>query len=182
MSYGILIKSRVAAEDVTAWNRSAIAGSTVNIDNGNVFFLATKSTTSGEAEVWAVTKASGSTMTNMWMAASPDTVVTTVSGNYKYKGLNSDPRNFTNLGGEVMDAFKPQVGDVVRMSSDAISGSPSTGAFVCPVDNSYVLTFAASQTASALALGLLKETYISIGSGAIDTQRVLAYDFVVLAN
>ena len=179
MSYNILIQNAVQAMNIDALNRSAIC-TTANIDNGNVFYLATKSATAGEGEVWTATQpatasglklsfalvgttyisiADGSIGTqrvtayelecvdnssNLWMAYSPE-IVTVVSGTKKYRGLNPDPREFTNLEDEVFTAFKPQVGDIVTMTADGI-GSTAIGSntFVVAKTGQYKLDFAAS--------------------------------------
>lgn len=182
MSHAILIQNRVAAASVDSYNRSAIAGSAVDLDNGNVFRLDSQSATSGESEVWAVTAptTSGSTMNNLWMAYSPEVVVT-VSGTKQYKGIDPDPQDFYNLGGKVFDAFKLQVGDIITLTGDALSGSAES-AYANSATGVYKLAWGASQTASALSLRYLATTYVSLATGAIDTQRVTAYKFEVIAN
>jgi hypothetical protein len=181
-THAILVQNRVAAMTVDSFNRSAIAGSAVDIDNGNVFRLDTQSTTSGEAEVWAVTAptTSASTLNNLWMAYSPEVVVT-VSGNSQYKGLDPDPRNFVNLGGKVFDAFQPQVGDIITLTDPALTGSAES-AYANSSNGVYTLTWGASVTASAFSLKYLATTYVSLATGAINTQRVTAYKFQVVAN
>jgi hypothetical protein len=180
-NHGILVMNKCAAEDVKAWNRSAVAGSAVDIDNGNVFRLDSYSTTSGESEVWAVTapSASGSTLNGLWMAASPE-VPLTVDGTLQYRGLNQDPRRFYNVGAKTFDAFKPQVGDIVTLSADNLTSTLNT--YVNSADGVYTLAWSASVVASSLTLKYLATTYNSIGSGAIDNQRATAYKFVVVAN
>ena len=182
MANGVVIKNRVAAMNVDSYNRSAVTGSGVDIpiNNGYVFRLDSQSGSSGYEEVWAVEKcsANASTLNNLWMAYSSENVLTA----NKYKGIDPDPRSFTNVGGLVFDAFKPQAGDVITMTAADISGSPSTGDYVNSTSGSYTLTWSATQTTNSLSMKLLKETYISIGSGAIDSQRVLAYKFAVVAN
>jgi hypothetical protein len=178
MSYNVLVQNSVQAMNIDALNRSAIG--TANIDNGNVFYLATKSTTAGEGEVWTATQpATGSGLkisfkllgttylsipdgtigtqrvtayelecvdntTGLWMAYSPE-VVTVVSGTLKYKGLNNDPRNFTNLSGDILDAFKPQVGDIVTMTADGI-GTTALGSntYAVAKDGQYKLDWASA--------------------------------------
>ena len=58
----------------------------------------------------------------IWMAYSPEVVVT-VSGSNKFKGIDPDVRNFVNLNGDVFSAFKPQVGDILKMTVDGITGN-----------------------------------------------------------
>ena len=177
--HAVLIKNRVAAMNVDSYNRSAKAGSSVDLDNGYVFRLDTQSSTSGETELWTPTAptANGSTLDELWMACSPE-----ISWTSSYRDLTPDPRQAYNPGGSPLDAFRPAVGDIVTISSDGISGSPSTGSYVVPESGSYIMKWSATQTDSALALKLVKETYISIGTGAIDNQRKLAYKLEVVAN
>jgi hypothetical protein len=78
------------------------------------------------------------------MAYSPE-VVTVVSGTLKYKGLNNDPRNFTNLSGDILDAFKPQVGDIVTMTADGF-GTTALGSntYAVAKDGQYKLDWASA--------------------------------------
>lgn len=178
MSYAILVQDAVQAMNIDALNRSAKGSA--NIDNGNVFYLATKSTTAGEGEVWTATQpatasglkfsckligttyvsiADGSIGTqrvtayqlevvdnssNLWMAYSPE-VVTVVSGTKKYKGINPDPRDFTNLSGEVFTAFKPQVGDIITITADGIGDTPiGTNTYAVAKNGQYKLDWASA--------------------------------------
>ena len=50
----ILVQNSVQAMNIDALNRSAIGSA--DIDNGNIFYLATKSATAGEGEVWTATQ------------------------------------------------------------------------------------------------------------------------------
>ena len=184
-NHGILLKKSVAAQDVLAWNRYALAGSAVDIDNGNVFRLDAQNTagTSSYEEVWDVSaaSASASTLNNLWMAGT-EKVNLLSDGTHSYLGLNDDPRLFYNIGGKVFDAFKPQPGDIIELSSDAFSNTISGSAFANSASASYELAFGAAQVANSLSFGVLATVYFSIGSGAIDTQRVTAYKLVCLAN
>lgn len=54
MAYAVLVQDSVQAEDIKALNRSAVCAA--NVDNGNIFYLATKSATAGEGEVWTATQ------------------------------------------------------------------------------------------------------------------------------
>ena len=46
-THAVLIKNQIAAADVRSYNRSAVAGSAVDLDNGNVFRLDSVSTQTG---------------------------------------------------------------------------------------------------------------------------------------
>ena len=181
MVYGILIKNRTQSMTDDSKNRSVQAAA--DIANGGVFRLDAQGSQSGSAaEVWSATAAAVGTYDGLWMAASPEVVITSS----KYKGIDPDPRNFVNPAGYVFDAFKPCVGDVITLSSYGISGSPSTGDYVTSGSQAYTLLWASSGSINPfggrLTMKLLAETYVSIGTGAIDNQRVLAYKLQVLFN
>lgn len=178
MAKAILVQDAVQAMNIDALNRSAIGSA--DIDNGNVFYLATKSSTDGEGEVWTATQpttgsglkislkllgtsyvsiADGSigsqrtiayqfevadNSSGLWMAYSPETVTIVTASGKKYKGLTPDPREFTNLSGEVFSAFKPQVGDILTITTDGISGTKSTNTYAVAANGAYALAWAAS--------------------------------------
>jgi len=184
MANGILIKNQVAAADNRALNRSAVAGSSVDINNGSVFHLpSVVSASAGYKEVWntQVISTDADDLKNLWVACGKENVVTT-SGTSKYRGIDPDVRNFTNLGGDVFDAFKPQVGDIITLSADALGGSPSTGDYVASGSSAYTMSWTATSSASSLTFYLLEETYISLATGGIDNQRVLAYRLECVNN
>jgi len=178
-NHGVLKLDMVMAKNVDSLNRSAFAGSATDIDNGYAFQLLTKGSGSS-AEAWVVSAASSATG-DMWMACSPE-IPDLVNGTKVYRGLSPDPRDFYNRGGYVFDAFKPQVGDIITLSADGISGSPSSGSYVNAVSGSYILAWGAGIASTTLTLKLIKETYISLATGAIDDQRELAYQLEVIAN
>jgi hypothetical protein len=179
MTYGICILDRVVAKNIDSLNRSAV--SATNIDNGWVVVLDTKSTAAGQSEVWTATLPATGSLKNLWMAYTPEIVATT-SGSYIYRGIDPDPRNFTNLATYIFDVFKPQVHDIITLTGDCLAGTKGSNAFVNATDSTggYKLYWGATQTSSVLSLHLLATTYISIGSGAIDNQRVTAYQFEVV--
>ncbi len=176
-NHGILIPEALASTNVDSFNRSVV--STVDLDNGNVVVLSGKSSTAGEGEVWsAYTPSTGSGLTGLWMIYGDEIVVT----DSKYKGLNPDPRSFYTASGKVVSAFKPQLGDIIVLTTDALSGSyVGSGSVTTHINASnsggIELVWGTSQTASVLSFALVEVTYVSIGSGAIDSQRETAYRF-----
>jgi len=72
-------------------------------------------------------------------------------------------------------------GDVITLTSDALDSS-TEAAFANATTAVYTFTWGAAVVADAMCLRYLATTYISIGSGAIDSQRVEAYKFEVLNN
>lgn len=177
-NHAILVQDSVQAMNIDALNRSAIGSA--DIDNGNVFYLATKSATAGEGEVWTATQpatASGLKLslhllgttyisiadgsigtqratayqfevadnsTGMWMAYSPEVVTIVTASGKKYKGLTPDPRDFTNISGEVFDAFKPQVGDIITMTADGITGTIGSNTYAVAANGAYTLAWASA--------------------------------------
>jgi len=180
MSHAVLIKNSVAAADNRVYNRSVVTGSDP-VDNGNVFGLAAQGTAGSALEVWLVSMGVSGSQTGMWMAASPEIPIT-VDGTLVYKGMNSDPRNFYNLGGKVFDAIKLQPGDIITLSSDALD-STTVAAFATQTANTFKFAWAAAPAGtSVMCLRYIASVSIPIGSGAIDSQRVTMYKFEVLYN
>lgn len=174
----ILVQDSVQAMNIDALNRKAKGSA--NIDNGNVFYLATKSSTAGEGEVWSATEpATGSGLkfsckllgttyvsladgsigtqrvtayqfevvdntTGMWMAYSPEVVSVVTASGKRYKNINPDPRDFTNLSGEVFDTFQPQKGDIITITDDGITGTKSINTFIVAKNGQYKLDWAAA--------------------------------------
>lgn len=175
MAYGILNPDAIAALNIDAWNRHAVSASA--LENGNIVVLATKSATAGESEVWTATEPATGALTQLWMVFEPEVVLTAS----KYKGLDPDPRNFIVAAGDVFSVYKPAVGDVITVSADVLLGSYSAGVttHVNATDTTggFFLYWGNSQTSSVLSYKLLGVNYMSIGSGAIDSQRVTSYQF-----
>lgn len=178
MAQNVLVQNAVAALDVNSYNRSGVHASAA-VDNGNIVILSGLSTTAGESEVWtALTPSTGNGLTGVWMVAEPEVVIT----GGKYKGINPDPRDFSVAALKPFSCFKPQLGDIITMTADGFAGTKSTNTFANATDTTGGLkpVWGATQTASVFSLKLLATTYISIGSGAIDSQRVVAYKLQVV--
>ena len=178
-NYGVVVLNKVAATDIGTLNRSALVSSQ-DIENGMVMQLASRSSTTGEEEVWVGTVPSSSAgLTHLWMAYSPE-LSRVVSGSSTYLGLNPDPRQHFNAQGKVFDVFKPQVGDIITLTADAITGDKSTNTHVVATASDFQLNWA-SAAVSGLSLKLLDTTYISLPDGGINTGRVAAYRFECVA-
>ncbi len=178
MTHAVLVQSKVAAKNVDAMNRPAIG--TADLDNGNVIQLLTESAVSGQTEVWSATIPSASAgLKNLWMVYEPE-VVLTVSGTKQYKGIDPDPQDFYIPSGMVFSAFQPELGDIILLTGDGITGSKASNGFIVATASDYKLNWAAAAV-SGLSYALIGTSYISIGSGAIDSQRVTAYKFECVA-
>jgi hypothetical protein len=179
MTHGICVPNKIAASDIDALNRVAVSAS--DVDNGWVFELLTRSTTSGESEVWVATASAG-TLTNIWMAYSPE-IVSVVSGSNKFKGIDADPLNFYHVAGDMIDVFRPQIGDIITLTADSLStaSAAAESAYAIVTSGQWKLYWSGSG-ASGLTLKYLSTTYVSKPTGAIsETQRVTAYMFAVSA-
>jgi len=183
-NHGVLYVKQIAATNVDAWNRTAVSGS--DIDDGYVFRLDSQSgsATALYSEVWTTTvpSSNGSTLNNLWMSSSRGVNILYTANGLAYKGLEDDPRNFYVVSGSMISAFKPQVGDIVEMTTDCISGSKASNTFINSADGVYQLAWGATQTSSALSFKYLGDDYLAIGNGKMTTQHVTTYKFVCLAN
>ncbi len=179
--HGVFEPTAIAATSNDAWVRNIVCASA--LDNGNIVKLkGGKSATDGESEVWtAVVPSAADGLTNLWMVYSGEEIPLAVSGDSVYKGLNLDPRNFYTLADKVVSAYKPFLGDIIKVSDAALTGSfiLNTTTHVNAVDNTggFKLLWGNSQTASVLSYKLIAVSYISLATGAINTQRQDAYVF-----
>jgi hypothetical protein len=171
--HGVLIPEAIVAMNIDSLNRSVICASA--LDNGMVVALADKSATAGENEVWTATVPATGTLTSLWMIYSGDEIVLTDS---RYKGLDPDVRNFFTPASKVVSVFKPQVGDIILCTAECFAGSKAANTFVNATDTTggLNLEWGATQTASVLSFHLIATKYISLATGAIDTQRITAYE------
>lgn len=179
MAKSILIPTLVAAKNVDSLNRSFV--STADLDNGNVFGKGELSTNSNESQVYkTVTPATGS-LSGLYMAFSPEDVVLTDDLGNQFKVGTLDPRAFTNRANVVFSGFKPQVGDLVLISADGISGETAK-AYAVATNGSSVLAFA-DDAITGLSFKVVETTYISVASANnIGSQRVTAYLLECVAN
>ena len=173
MEYTVMIPSDLAAKNVDAWNRSVISVDE-DIENGAVFACGELSTDKKQNDVFKIVKpATGDGLKNLWMAYSPEVVVTQ-SGDFQVKGIDADPRHFVNIKGVPFDAYKIQVGDQVTLTAAGISGEKSTGNYVVATNGSTKLAFA-SVPVEGVTYKVLKETSIIIANGNISGNAVKAY-------
>lgn len=182
MAKSILIPTLVAAKNIDSLNRSFV--STADLDNGNVFGKGELSTNAGESQVYkTVTPATGS-LSGLYMAFSAEDVVLTDDLGNQFKVGTLDPRAFTNKAGTVFSGFKPQVGDLVLISADGISGDAAAYAVAYAVAANGASQLAFAEAAGAgLSFKVVETTYISLASANnIGSQRVPAYLLECVAN
>jgi hypothetical protein len=172
MTYGICLPVKTRAMNIDSLNRSAVSATAQ--EQGSVGYFTAKSTTAGESEVWTFTPPVTGKLGNLWMVWEPEIVVT----NAQYRGLDPDIRNFRNEIGDIFSVFQPKKGDLITLSTDAIAGSKASNTNIVATNLASKLTWGSAIT-NGLNLALIETTYISLGSGAVDTQRVTAYLFEV---
>jgi hypothetical protein len=159
MSHGILIPKQIAASNIDAWTRSAVSAS--DVDNGNIV--------------------SGTGLTDVWMVYEPELVWTG-----SYRGLNPDVREFYTAAGLVFSVFKPELDDIITLTADnLVTGTGAAlGSYAIATNSTgglkLVWTVGWTSSTHVFALQCIKVDYISIGTGAVDNQRVTAYDFQVV--
>lgn len=162
--YGIVLKQSVSAQTDNALNRSVVSATAM--ENGFIVQLATKSSTSGNKDVFVATVPStGAGLLNLWMVAEPP--VALISSR---KGLTQDPREYILPIGTVGSAYRPQLGDIIKVSATALAGSAA--AFVVATNAAWQLTYGAAVVSGLSYKVLDASDYISLADGAtIGTQR-----------
>ena len=118
MAYGVLIESMIQAKNIDALNRSVKAE--IDVDGGNLIAL-TAPTEQGN-DVWTASAPATGKLGNLWIAYNPCVKYTVVNGK-KFAGLSADNRDYTNIKGEVFDAFKPVVGDEIVVTIDDVDAT-----------------------------------------------------------
>ena len=177
MAYNVLIQNRVAAMNVDAYNRTAVC--TQDIENGCVFTLESYSTTAGEGKVWSAGQAQA-TSTGLWMAASPEVVTITDSLGVQYKGIQCDPRAFINSAGSMIDAIQLQIGDIIEMTCENITGV-DTNNYLVPSTSNFALE-ASSSAGTGFALQKVGTGMLHIGNLFIENSHPTTYIFQVVNN
>ena len=178
MTHNIFVPSAIAARNVDSYVRNAVHA-TEAVDNGWLVKLTTVSATAGEGEVFtAVVPSTSAGLTNLHIVYDAGFTLT----DSRYTGLDPDPRNYSIPALKVFSVFRPQLGDIFVTTADGLAGTQSTNTFVNATDSTggFKMLWGSTQTSSVFSAKLLATTYISIGSGAIDSGRVTAFKFEVV--
>jgi hypothetical protein len=180
MSNSVMIPNVIAATNIDSYNRTGV--SALTLYNGNIIGLSTYGAASGEAEVFTgITPNSGTSgLKDLWMVYDPELVWTG-----SYRGLDPDVRNFVITAGNVFSIFKPQVGDIFTITEDGLStgtGPAGVATHIKATDAAGVKPIWVNAVdLTAFCAKYIALTYISIGTGAMDTQRTIAYQFEVVS-
>jgi hypothetical protein len=178
-NHAVVIANKMAAKDVDAYVRPAIAEQ--DIDNGNIFSLLGKSATAGEAQVWDVTVPATGSLAGLWMALEPE-LPFMKSGTKQYNGLGTI-QDFYTSASTVFTAVKLVPGDIITLTAEAFASGSTLGYAVAATG---IVTWTGAATASLAAgtacLRYLNTTYIPSADGSIASGRIAAYQYEVLVN
>lgn len=176
--YDVLIKNGYAALNVDNWNRTVVCEE--DVPNGAVFALSEYSTDADSKIVWKAGKPAAGAK-NLWMASSPEVVITTLPDGTELKGIDNNIRDFVNIKGHPIDAFKLIEDDVLTIvPSTANATEMATAKFLIP-DAKFTLKAQDGDTAptTGMYLKALGATTAHIGDGNLVKKAVTAYKFVV---
>lgn len=174
----VVIKKAVAALNVDSFNRTAVF--TSDVDNGCVAVLNAYSENEGEGIVWKAEQATA-TSKGLWMATSPEVVITKVMDGIEYRGIVNDPRAFVNLAGKMVDMTFLYEGDIIEMTCDGLTFTPATDTYLVPDTTGFKLK-GATAAGDGAALKKIGTSILHIGNGALTKTPVVTYKFVVEAN
>lgn len=176
MANTILVQTHVAAMDVDSYNRVAYNATTA-FQNGAALAMGAlvPNPATGRNKMPFVFQvaAPAAVQTNVWLAYSPEVNILT-AGASQYKGLNNDPRDFTNIAGMPFDAFKPVVGDLIQVNTSFFSNAkdPGTVAGATVVEMTAAGAFeslaAATSGYAGIAFKILRKEPMIVGSDIVD--------------
>lgn len=174
----VVIKTAIQAFNIDAYNRTAVCAE--DIANGSVFKLNAYSETPGEGMVWTAEACTANTDTGVWMATSPEVVITKGTDGSEYRSLTPDPRAFVNVAGRMIDATRLAKDDIIEMTCDGIADA-ATKDYLVINPNSFTLT-AADAATTGFTLRKIGTSKLHIGQGGIAKAFVPTYKYVVEIN
>ena len=177
MAHNVVMQKQITAYNVDSYNRSAKADT--DVENGYVFKLAKKTGVDGEKVVWSAEQAAA-TDTGLWMAMSPAIVTVVDDMGVEYRGLNVDPRAFTNVAGKVFDAVLLQKGDTIEMTGENID-DVATKEYLVP-DAASMKLVAADAAGTGFALHKVDTGILHIGGAALMKSHPTTYVYEVVNN
>jgi hypothetical protein len=175
----VLVQTHVMAMDVDALNRVGVYAS-ADVDNGTALVCGVQSSDAKQKHVFSVEPAAA-VAKDLWLAYSPE-VVTTADGSLEFRGLDVDPRNFTNQAGKPFDMFKPVAGvDLIQVTKDFFAdgydpGTVSGATYVeIQADGSFKAVASPTSSFGGLQFKIFAKEPIIIANGAIGGEAVDAW-------
>lgn len=176
-NHTVVILNKVAANNVDAFVRPIITQQVM--DNGYVFSLNGFSSGSGTEVGVPVVPTSGS-LSNLWMMKEPELPFGTAGTNI-YNGIGT-VRDFYVSASQVATAIKPQVGDIITVTSEMFTSgtAPTLGQYCNAVNAAFTLT-AASTGGAGMGWICREINYIPFASGSLGTGRLTSYKLELVA-
>lgn len=176
--YDVLVKNRYAALNVDSFNRVAVC--TEDVPNGSVFALKEYSEDADSNMVWKAEKVAANAK-SMWMASSPEVVITTLPDGSELRGIDNNIRDFVNVKGHPIDVFKLVEGDILTIAPDEENTTMATAKYLIPDATKFALKAeTTTEPTSGMYLRALGTTTLHIGNGDMVKKAVPAYKFEVV--
>lgn len=181
MANTVLVQTQCTAMNVDAYNRVGVA--TVDVPNGTPLVCGTVSENEGQKHVFSVTPAAA-VQKGLWMAYSPEVVATQSAQNndLQYKGIDLDPRDFTNVAKKPFDMFYPQpMVDLIQVTAPFFKegNDPKTVTGATYVEIQSDGTMAAKTTPTVgfggMQFRIVSEEPVIIASGQLGGEAVDAW-------
>jgi hypothetical protein len=149
--------------------------SSADVENGQLFSRGALSSDADKSEVYAIATPATATLSGLFMAYAPEDLIVTLADGTKYKLDNLNPQNFVNTAGYVFSGFKPELGDKILITAEGFTGAKGgSDVYGVATDGQDKMVWGTS-VGNGLTFKLDKVSYISIPTGAIGSQRVVAY-------
>ncbi|MBQ0111627.1 MAG: hypothetical protein KBT03_00690 [Bacteroidales bacterium] len=164
MANGFIIESAIEAQNIDKLNRSVKCADDVH---GGALLALAPSGVKGD-EVWTATKPATGALNGLWMAYNPEVKYLKINGKkISGWGISKDIRDYTNIAGEIFDAFKLRVDDEIEFSADCVDTPDDV------VAGDYLESKADQYTLHRVA----KNTGATSGHTALQVEWVGTFDF-----
>ena len=168
----VLQPLQIAAQNVDSYN--VVFKSSADVENGQIFSQGALSALSGESEVYAIVTPATATLSNLFMAFSPEEVILAGANGNQYKVGDYDPRSFTNVTGLVFTGYRIMKGDKIKLSVEGFTGAKgASDVFAVATDGQVKLVWGTAAGAG-VSYALDAVNYFSIGA-TFGSQRAIAY-------
>jgi hypothetical protein len=172
-NYAVLELLQVAAQNIDSYN--VVFESSAVVENGQLFSQGALSATAGETEVYATATPATATLSNLFMAYSPEDVILAAANGNQYKVGDYDPRNFANVVGLTFTGYRIALGDKIKLTAEGFTGTKgASDVFAVATDGQDKLVWGTA-AGNGVSYALDKVSYVSIPSSTFGSQRVVSY-------